>query len=46
MLSKVIEMHVLPIIVECDTTIMTFEFWIFRTRFYTFILVINFIDDA
>jgi len=32
-------------IAECDMTIMTFDFWMSKTRFYTYVLVINFIDD-
>jgi hypothetical protein len=38
-------MHVLLTIVECDMTIMTFTFCISRIGFYTFGLVINFVDD-
>jgi hypothetical protein len=45
MLSKVMEMHVLLTIAECDMTIMTFAFWMSIIGFYTFGLVINFIDD-
>ncbi len=45
MLFKVMEMHVLLTIAECDTTIMTFAFWMSKIGFYTFGLVINFVDD-
>jgi len=39
------EMHVLLTIAECDMTIMTVAFWMSRIGFYTFGLVINFVDD-
>jgi hypothetical protein len=45
MLSKVMEMHVFPTIVECVMTIVTCDFWMCKIRFDTFDLAINFIND-
>jgi len=39
------EMHVLPTIVECVMTIATFDLWMSKTKFDTFDLAIDFIDD-
>jgi hypothetical protein len=45
MLFKVMEVHVLPTIVECVMTIATFDLWMSKSKFDTFDLAIDFIDD-
>ncbi len=39
------KMHALPAIARCVTSIATFDLWMSKTSFDTFMLVINFIDD-
>jgi hypothetical protein len=38
-------MHVLPAIAKCVTSIVTFDLWMSKIGFDTFVLMINFIDD-
>jgi hypothetical protein len=45
MLAKVMKMHVLLAIAQCATTTTTFDLWMSKIGFDTFVLVINFIYD-
>jgi len=44
--AKTMEYYVLFALMKCTTTSVTFDLWMNKTRFDTFVLIVNFIDDA
>ncbi len=46
MLQKIMDTYVFPTLSTCATTSVTFDLWMGQSGFDTFVLVVNFIDDA
>jgi hypothetical protein len=44
--AKTRKYYVLLALMRCTTTSVTFDLWMDKTRFNTFVLVVNFIDDV
>jgi hypothetical protein len=44
--AKTTKYYVLLALTRCITTSVTFDLWMNKTRFDTFVLVVNFIDDV
>ncbi len=46
MLQKIMDTYVFPTLSNCAIANVTFDLWMGQSRFDTFALVVNFIDDA
>jgi hypothetical protein len=46
MLAETMDHYVLPLISSCQSANITFNLWMSRTSWDTFVLVVNFIDDC
>jgi hypothetical protein len=44
--QKIMNTYVFPTLSNCATANVTFDLWMGQSRFDTFVLVVNFIDDA